>query len=56
MFRHSVRRLAVTAAKAAELPTSHTLAVSKAQSISKGLTGGELVATLLETNADLVFD
>lgn len=39
MFRHSVRRLAIAAAKAAE-PSAHTLAVSHAQGISKGLTGG----------------
>ncbi|KAL3964579.1 hypothetical protein ACCO45_001583 [Purpureocillium lilacinum] len=38
MFRHSARRLAVAAAKAAE-PSAHTLAVSKAQGIAKGLTG-----------------
>ena len=39
MFRHSARRLAVAAAKAAE-PSAHTLAVSKAQGVAKGLTGG----------------
>lgn len=39
MFRHSVRRLAVAAAKASE-PSAYTLAVSKAQGVAKGLTGG----------------
>lgn len=39
MFRHSVRRLAVAAAKAAE-PSAHTIAVSQAQGVSRGLTGG----------------
>ncbi|KFG86144.1 cysteine synthase [Metarhizium anisopliae] len=38
MFRRSAVRLAVAAAKAAE-PSALTLAVSKAQGISKGLTG-----------------
>lgn len=47
MFRHgarsfvtSARRLAVTPAAAAE-PTQHLIAVSKAQGIAKGLTGGK---------------
>ncbi|KAI0180496.1 cysteine synthase (O-acetylserine (thiol)-lyase-like protein) [Hypoxylon sp. FL1284] len=47
MFRHGVRRIATTAARraataapvAAKAPSPHTLAVSKAQGISKGLTG-----------------
>jgi cysteine synthase A len=39
MFRHSARRLAIAAAKAAD-PSPHTIAVSKAQGIAKGLTGG----------------
>ncbi|KAI1110012.1 cysteine synthase (O-acetylserine (thiol)-lyase-like protein) [Nemania sp. NC0429] len=45
MFRHSVRRFATTAARraaapvAAHEPSAHTLAVSKAQGIAKGLTG-----------------
>lgn len=39
MFRRSAVRLAVAAAKAAE-PSALTLSVSKAQGISKGLTGG----------------
>ncbi|KAI1777928.1 cysteine synthase [Hypoxylon cercidicola] len=47
MFRHSVRRIATTAARraatiapaAAKDPSPHTLAVSKAQGIAKGLTG-----------------
>ncbi|KAF4979633.1 hypothetical protein FZEAL_4190 [Fusarium zealandicum] len=38
MFRQSVRRLAATAAKAAE-PSTHTIAVSQAQGVSRGLTG-----------------
>ncbi|KAH7023618.1 tryptophan synthase beta subunit-like PLP-dependent enzyme [Ilyonectria robusta] len=38
MFRHSVRRLAIAAAKAAE-PSAYTVAVSSAQGVSKGLTG-----------------
>lgn len=41
MFRHSVRRLAIAAAKAAE-PSAYTVAVSSAQGVSKGLTGGAL--------------
>ena len=41
MFRRSAVRLAVAAAKAAE-PSALTLSVSKAQGISKGLTGGKL--------------
>ena len=41
MFRHSVRRLAIAAARAPEPPTAYTLAVSKAQNVAKGLTGGE---------------
>lgn len=44
MFRHGVRRIATTAARraaaAAKDPSAHTLAVSKAQGIAKGLTGG----------------
>lgn len=47
MFRHSVRRFATTAARraaaapvAAHEPSVHTLAVSKAQGVAKGLTGG----------------
>ncbi|XXH04641.1 hypothetical protein Hte_011059 [Hypoxylon texense] len=47
MFRHGVRRIATTAARraatiapaAAKEPSPHTLAVSKAQGIAKGLTG-----------------
>ncbi|KAI1168596.1 cysteine synthase (O-acetylserine (thiol)-lyase-like protein) [Nemania serpens] len=46
MFRHSVRRFATTAARraaaapvAAHEPSVHTLAVSKAQGVAKGLTG-----------------
>ncbi|KAI4869446.1 cysteine synthase (O-acetylserine (thiol)-lyase-like protein) [Hypoxylon rubiginosum] len=43
MFRHGVRRIATTAARraaaAAKDPSAHTLAVSKAQGIAKGLTG-----------------
>ncbi|KAI1378208.1 cysteine synthase [Hypoxylon crocopeplum] len=46
MFRHSVRRIATTARRAAAVapvaakdPSPHTLAVSKAQGIAKGLTG-----------------
>ena len=42
MFRHSVRRLAAAAVKAAD-PSAHTMAVSKAQGIAKGLTGGMCV-------------
>ncbi|KAH6611018.1 Pyridoxal phosphate-dependent enzyme [Trichoderma cornu-damae] len=38
MFRHTTRRLAVAAAKAAE-PSAYTLAVSKVQGVAKGLTG-----------------
>jgi hypothetical protein len=40
MFRPSVRRLAAAAAKAAAAPSSHTLNVSRAQGVSRGLTGG----------------
>lgn len=40
MFRYTARRLAVAAAKAAEPPTAYTLAVSKAQGVAHGLTGG----------------
>ncbi|KAI0902317.1 cysteine synthase [Annulohypoxylon nitens] len=47
MFRHSVRRISTTARRAAAAaapvaakpPSPHTLAVSKAQGIAKGLTG-----------------
>lgn len=39
MFRYTARRLAVAAVKAAE-PSSHTLAVSGAQGVARGLTGG----------------
>ncbi|KAI1754369.1 cysteine synthase (O-acetylserine (thiol)-lyase-like protein) [Xylaria castorea] len=45
MFRHSVRRFATTAARravapvASHEPSAHTLAVSKAQGVAKGLTG-----------------
>jgi cysteine synthase A len=42
MFRYTARRLAVAVAKAAE-PSAHTLSVSKAQGVAKGLTGGEFV-------------
>ena len=48
MFRQSVRRFATTTARravapaAAHEPSPHTLAVSKAQGIAKGLTGGML--------------
>ncbi|UKZ51905.1 Cysteine synthase 1 [Trichoderma virens] len=38
MFRHTTRRLAVAAAKAAE-PSAYTLAVSRAQGVARGLTG-----------------
>ncbi|CAJ2506429.1 Uu.00g005590.m01.CDS01 [Anthostomella pinea] len=45
MFRHSVRRFATTAARRAAAapaadPSPYTLAVSKAQGVAKGLTGG----------------
>jgi cysteine synthase len=39
MFRRTAVRLAAAAVKAAD-PTAHTLAVSKAQGVAKGLTGG----------------
>lgn len=39
MFRQTAQRLAVAAAKAAE-PSAYTLAVSKAQGVARGLTGG----------------
>lgn len=39
MFRRSAARFAIAAAKAAE-PSAHTLAVSQAQGVAKGLTGG----------------
>ncbi|KIL84132.1 cysteine synthase-like protein [Fusarium avenaceum] len=39
MFRPSARRLAAAAAKAAAAPTSHTINVSRAQGVSRGLTG-----------------
>ncbi|KAI2623859.1 cysteine synthase [Hypomontagnella submonticulosa] len=46
MFRHSVRRIATTARRAAAVapaaakaPSPHTIAVSKAQGVAKGLTG-----------------
>jgi cysteine synthase A len=48
MFRHSVRRFATTAARravapaAAHEPSPYTIAISKAQGIAKGLTGGML--------------
>lgn len=50
MFRHGVRRIATTAARrataapvAAKAPSPYTLAVSKAQGVAKGLTGGMLL-------------
>lgn len=46
MFRHTARRLAVAAVKAAE-PSSYTLAVSGAQGVARGLTGGSSSALLL---------
>lgn len=59
MFRHSIRRLAIAAARAPEPPTAYTLAVSKAQNVAKGLTGGEFPAILLGQlgiGSDICFD
>lgn len=60
MFRHSVRRLAIAAARAPEPPTAYTLAVSKAQNVAKGLTGGEFSAITslgqLGMGFDICFD
>jgi hypothetical protein len=46
MFRPSARRLAAAAAKAAAAPTSHTINVSRAQGVSRGLTGGAHINSL----------
>lgn len=42
MFRRTAFRLAQASVKAAAEPALHTLQVSKAQGIARGLTGGEL--------------
>ncbi|PHH62154.1 hypothetical protein CDD81_7528 [Ophiocordyceps australis] len=49
MFRQSARRLAV-AAKAAGEPSAHTIAVSRAQGIAGGLTGGKSMPQSLFTS------
>lgn len=51
MFRHNVRRFATTTARRvapaiAHEPSAYTLAVSRAQGIAKGLTGGTFLCQL----------
>ena len=42
MFRHGIRTFATSALRAASEPSAYTLAVSRAQGVSKGLTGGKV--------------
>lgn len=56
MLRPSARRLAAAAVKAAAAPSSHTLGVSRAQGVSRGLTGGAPIINMipvLERESDL---
>jgi len=40
MFRRGARTFATCARRMAEAPSAHTIAVSKAQGVAHGLTGG----------------
>ena len=40
MFRNGVRTFATCARRMADGPSAHTVSVSKAQGIARGLTGG----------------